>query len=186
MSEVTPTDKHSVQLTCDAGVSGVGVVEPSVVVVEMGIFYFPPMTLRCNAAPVRLPAVPSQASVKFHQKYVPAGGIPSADVWAGRGNSLVVIHNARAAAAVAPAPVVVVPAPAATATPIPSPTPSLTPTPTPTPTATAAPTLDPTPVGATSRALTRLAPMGAIGLLAIGVVAVGALVYWRRRHQMSP
>ena len=124
--------------------------------------------------------------MKFHQKYVPAGGIASADVWAGRGSSLVVIHNARAAVGVAPAPAVVVPAPAATATPIPSPTPTLSPTPTPTPTPTAAPTVDPTPIGARSLGLTRLAPIGAIGLLAIGVVAVGALVYWRRRHQMSP
>jgi hypothetical protein len=187
MGEDTPSDKHWVQLTCDAGVSGDGVFDTTVTVVQLGIFHFPPMTLRCNAAPVRVRAVMSQASVTYHQKSAPAGAIPSADVWAGRGNSLAVIHNARAAGFVAPAPIMATtPTPSPTPTPTPSPTPIPSPTPVPTPTATPALTVDPTPVGATSLALIRLAPIGAIGLLAIGVVSGGALLYWRRRRRTGP
>jgi LPXTG-motif cell wall-anchored protein len=181
MSEITPTDKYSVQLTCDAGLSGDGVFDPTVFVIEVTDFHFPPMTLRCNAAPVRFPAVPSQAGVKFHQRTTPAGAVPSADVWAGRPpNTLVVIHNARAAGTVIPA-APLNPMPTAAATPTPTPTPF----PSPTPSATPRPTVIPAPNATGSLVHTGRQTLGAVGLLAGGLafIGVGALVYRRRRRR---
>jgi hypothetical protein len=99
LNQNTPVVHYSVQKTCDAGLSGDAVFEPSVVIVEVTTVTFPRMTLHCNAAPVAFPAVPVGASIKFHETTAPAGAVPAPDVWAGiPPDTLVVIHNAKAAA----------------------------------------------------------------------------------------
>ena len=129
-----------------------------------------PASKSCNAGPVPFPAVPAQASVKFHERTAPAGAVPSADVSGGRPpDMLIVIHNARAAGTVVPA------APRA-----PAPTPTPTPIPTPTPT--------PAPTSASGLVKTGAVHIGPIGFVVPGLalISMGALLYWRRRRRIGP
>jgi hypothetical protein len=97
--EILQVVKYSIQKTCDAGLTGDAVFEPTVTIDPSTTIEFPAMKLQCNAAPAHFEAVPFGASIKLHEASPPAGTVAAADLTVGPGsNTSIVIHNAKASA----------------------------------------------------------------------------------------